>query len=204
MNRSAFPRHRPAPRQRGSMAVETALALPILLGVGLIGSDMHRIGLERTRLENTAGSVAINLAAQRTLTATGLDALIDTTLKGHAEHQQVIVLHVRQSGRIEWALQRGGAEDLCEPASDGANYTGTLPEDPPDDEGGNGSDDGSRLSLIVVQACRDTSNILLSGGLVLPRVLEAVGVFRTTATTITLDEELQEQSRASGLAYIES
>jgi len=189
-------------RQRGALAVETALAMPVLLGVGLLGADVHFINMERTRLENAAGAAALNLAAQPKLTAAGLDALIATVLKGHDEQQQIVVMNVLQSGRVEWALQRGGAGELCEPPSVATRYTGELPEDPPESEDASADDDGSRLSLVVVQACRSTSDITLSGGLVMPDVLETTSVFRATAATITLDDELQAESDASGLAYI--
>ncbi|RMX06855.1 pilus assembly protein [Corticibacter populi] len=189
-------------RQRGAIAVEAALALPILIGIGLIGADIQRIHTERIRLENAAGVMAINLAVQPELSLAGLDALADAAMQGHTDRQQLIILSVLQSGRIAWALQRGGADDLCEPQSAAGSYTGTLPEDPPEDSDATADDtDASTLSMVVVRACRDTSDIALSGGLVMPQVLDTTSIFRANSLNITLDEDLQAESDANGLAY---
>ena len=187
--------------QHGALAVETALVLPILLGIGLIGSDMMRIHVERIRIENAAGTMALNLAAQPELTAAGLDALAEAAMQGHSDHQQLIILNVRQSGRIAWALQRGGASSLCKALAKGGLYSGSLPEQRPSEEGQDGDADNSTLSMIVVRACRDTRDIALSGGLTLPSVLDTTSIFRATSTEITLDDTLQAESKASGLAY---
>lgn len=189
-------------RQRGALAVEAALALPILLGVGMIGADMQRIHSERIRVENAAGAMALNLAAQPELTAGGIDALAEVAMQGHADMQQLIVLNVLQSGRIAWAVQRGGARDLCTAPASGGQYTGALPEDPPDT--GESNVDNSTMSMIVVKACRDTADVASWGGLVLPAVLETTGIFRATSRTIKLDETLRAESAATGLAYSES
>lgn len=189
-------------RQLGAFAVEAALALPILIGVGFIGADMQRIHTERIRLENVAGATAVNLAAQPALSLAGVDALANIAMQGHAEDQQLIVLNVLQSGRIAWALQRGEASDLCEALSEGGLYSGTLPEEMPDsDDSTNEKQDTSTLSMIVVRACRDTSGITLSGGLVMPRVIDTTAIFRATTIEIALDNDLQAESDASGLAY---
>lgn len=189
-------------RQRGALAVEAAIALPILLGVGMIGADMQRIHSERIRVENASGAMALNLAAQPALTAGGLDALAEVAMQGHAGVQQLIVLNVLQSGRIAWAVQRGGARDLCTAPASGGQYTGSLPEDPPDT--GESNVDHSTMSMIVVKACRDTTDIPLWGGLMMPDVLETTGIFRATYRTIKLDETLRAESATSGLAYPES
>ena len=187
-------------RQLGAFAVEAALALPVLIGVGLIGSDMQRLHTERIRVENAAGVLAVNVANQQHLTSAGVDALALLAMQGHERAQQITILNVRQSGRVAWALQRGGAQDLCDPPAEGGIYNGELPVDPPP----NSSDaavDNSRMSLIVVQACRDTTDILLSGGIVMPGVLQTQTMFRAVAPIITLDDILTTESRASGLAF---
>ncbi len=187
-------------RQRGAVAVEAAIALPILIGVGLLGTDLQRIHAERIRLENAAGAMAINLAAQTSLTSAGVDALAEAAMQGHEDMQHMIVLNVLQSGRVAWALQRGEALGLCDASAQGGRYSGTLPEDPPEGMNPNG-EDTSTLSLIVVKACRDTSDIVLSGGLVMPGVLKTTTVFRAARKTVALDATLQLESDASGLAF---
>ncbi|WMD18987.1 hypothetical protein RAS12_20485 [Achromobacter seleniivolatilans] len=199
--RRAVPAASSRRRQRGALAVEAAIALPILLGVGMIGADMQRIHSERIRVENAAGAMALNLAAQPKLTAGGVDALAELAMQGHTNMQQLIILNVLQSGRIAWALQRGGARALCEAPAAGGRYTGTLPEDRPDT--GQSNVDNSTMSMIVVKACRDTTDISLWAGIPLPEVLETTGIFRATSRTITLDEALRAESIATGLAYSE-
>ncbi len=194
-------RRRPQPsrRQRGSVAVETALALPILLGVGLLGSDMQRIHTERIRLENAAGSMALTIAAQPQLSVAGLDALAAAAMQGHSDAQQLIVMSVRPSGRVDWLLQRGGADGLCPAPASGGVYAGALPEDPPEQA----DEDTATLSMVVVLACRDTRAVALSGALPMPDLLQTASIFRATAQNIELDEVLQAESDASGLAYSE-
>lgn len=189
----------PRRRQRGALAVEAALALPILLGVGMIGADMQRIHSERIRVENAAGAMALNIAAQPALTASGVDALARIAMQGHEDMQQLIILNVLESGRIAWALQRGGAEGLCDAPASGGQYTGVLPQDRPDT--GESDVDNSTMSMIVVQACRGTADISLWAGMPLPALLQTAAVYRATSRTITLDETLRAESVASGLAY---
>lgn len=198
----------PAPArrwQRGALAVEAALALPILIAAGLIGSDMQRIHTERIRLENAAATMALNLAAQPELSAAGLDALAEAAMQGHEQNQQLIVLDVLQSGRIAWALQRGGDTGLCEAPAAGGHYSDELPESLPEDARDEDEDgDASGLAMIVVVACRATADVALSGALVMPELLRTTSLYRATHKTITLDTTLQAESDASGLAYSES
>lgn len=182
--------------QRGAVAVEAALTVILLIGVALIASDMHRIGIERTRLENAASSAALNIAAQPTLTKPGLDGLVEIVMQGHSEYQHLVIMNVMQSGRINWLLERGGAPGLCEPPSDGVSYTGELPEDAPEGgEGESADDDGSTTSMIVVQACRSTEDIFAHGGLSFPEVLRVESIYRVSARKVALDEELQNENQ---------
>lgn len=187
---------------RATVAVETALVIPMLIGVGVLGADIQRVQTERIRLENAAGAMALNLAAQEELSAAGLKALSAVAMQGYEASQQLIILNVSQSGRVNWALQRGGASDLCDAQAMQGLYTGTLPEEPPEDsDGGNDSSDASTLSMLVVRACRDTEEILLTSGLTMPSTLDTTAIYRARTAKITLDETLQNESDASGLAY---
>lgn len=182
--------------QRGSVAVEAALALTLLFTVGFIASDMHRIDIERSRLEGTASSAALNISAQSKLTKPGLDALADVVMQGHIDDQQMIIMNVLQSGRIFWSLERGGASDLCEAESDGVYYTGQLPIDAEKmEEAAESEEDASTFSLIVVRACRRTTDITSYGGITMPDVLQVDSVYRASSRKITLDEELQEENQ---------
>ncbi|MBT0570728.1 hypothetical protein KIK84_10335 [Curvibacter sp. CHRR-16] len=185
-------------RQTGAIAVEAALGLPLLLAIGLVGTDMHRIGLERTQIEQAAGSAAITVAAQSKLTKAGLSGVVDVLTMGRPQDYQVVVLNVLQTGQVNWGFQRGQAGQLCAPLSDGRDYQGDLPEKPPEDDG------DSTLSMVVVLVCRSSEDITLSGGLVLPGVLGARVIHRAVAQSIELDEALTSESQANGLSSMKS
>lgn len=185
-------------RQAGAIAVEVALGLPLMFSIGLVGTDMHRVGIERAQIEQAAGSTAITLAAQSELTQAGLQGLVDVLTLGRPQDYQVVILNVLQSGRVSWGFQRGEAGQLCEPMSNGRDYLGELPEDPP------AEDEDSTLSMVVVQVCRSSADVTLFGGLALPDVLGVRVIHRAVAQTIELDEALQEESKANGLSSSES
>lgn len=197
------PRTVPRRTQRGSVAVEAALALPILLGIGFIGADMHRVGIERARIEQQSGIAAVTLAAQSRLTREGLDALADVLMQGHPERYQIEAINVQASGVINWSLRRGAGGDLCPALGNGRTYNGPLPEDPPEAAGGGAQPDadpagaGSPLSMVLVQVCRSTRDITLTGGLVLPDPLRVRSVNRTRVPEIGLDSALQDESRSN-------
>ena len=184
-------------KERGSLAVEVALLIPILMFAGLIAADMFRTAIERTRLEETASSLALTISTQKALTKEGLDALTEIVMQGHTEDQDILIMNVYLSGRINWLLERGGSEGLCEPSSDGRYYTGELPEDPPDDEK-NKSDKESTTSFVVVKACRDTSKMFSYGGIQWPDYLQVESLYRARHQKIELDESLQEENRIAG------
>ncbi|SAI54509.1 Flp pilus assembly protein TadG [Bordetella ansorpii] len=198
MTRARRARNAARRRQRGAFAVEAALALPILIGVGLLGADMQRIHTERIRLESTAGVMAATLAAQRELTQGGLDELAKVAMQGHENDQLMYLLSVRVDGSVAWGLARGGAEGLCEAPATGGRYSGTLPDD------SRRGDDTAAPSMIVVRACRGTGNVSLFSGLVLPDMLQTDTLFPASNAAITLDEPLQAESDGSGLAQTDS
>ncbi len=179
-----------AERRGGSVAVEAAIMLLVLFAVASIASDMHRISIERTRIESTANSMALNISAQNKLTRRGLDALAEVAMQGHEEDQQIVILNVKQSGIIAWQLERGEEADLCEVEKDGDHYGGDLPEDVVEDS----DEDPETFSMVVVLACRGTKNIRSFGGISMPDVVQVQSVYRATSRVIALDKELQEEN----------
>jgi len=177
--------------RNGSVAVETALSLSIFFILLFMASDMYRIGIERTRLEGTASSLALNLAAQPELTKVGLDALAEIAMQGHEGEQQLIMLSVMQSGLVKWQLERGDATNLCEVEVEDSYYMGELPEDPPESES---ETDSSTASMIVVRACRNTGYITSYGGITMPEVLQVDSIYRANSLEIPLDEELEKEN----------
>jgi hypothetical protein len=190
-------------RQRGVIAVEAAFALPLMIGVGLLGSDLQRIGQERSLLEQASGSAAITLAIQSELTRKGVDALAEVLVKGNPDQYEIVMMNVMQSGRVTWGVRRGEAGRICSALSDGRYYTASLPEDKPQATAADDAEtDNSSVSMLVVQVCRKTDDITLSGGLVLPDTISVTSINRANSLKIKIDAELTNESAASGLAQV--
>lgn len=190
-------------RQRGSLAVEVALLMSLLFGVGVVGSDMYRVGVTRAELEQRNGSLTLTLAMQQEITESGLQALAAVGTQDAPTRYQLLILNVLQSGKVNWGFKRGAGGALCDlPVSEGL-YTGELPEAMPAEQG-DGSDDASTFSYIVVHSCRSTGDITLAGGVSLPEVLQVRTVQRAITLKPTLDESLTNENKATGLAYSES
>ncbi len=193
---------KPGLRQRGAIAVEVALLLPLMLGLVFVTSDLQRLSAERAQLEQSAGSAAITIAAQPGLTKPGVDALVELVTLGRPAQYQVVIMAVRQSRRIAWGLRRGAAGGpACDVLSDGVNYTGPLPQELRRAAGASEAEaDSGGVTLVVVQACRATRDIRSHGGVWLPERLQTRAVNRALAASITLDQPLTLESLATGLA----
>lgn len=172
-------------QQRGSLAVETALALPILLAAGALFADLVTVQLTRERLEQRAGAIVSVLAMQSELTRQGLAGLLDATLPdGEAGNYQLTISNVRQNGNVYWQLNRGNATAICEnQAVPGDLYPGDLPEVDAD----NGKEN---VSMMVVELCREGPDLGLLGGLSLTKTLHVSAVNRLTRSTLQLDDTL--------------
>jgi len=177
-------------RERGIAALETALVFPILLTVAGLLADLYTVSLERERMEQRAGAIASVLSYQSGLTAKGLQGLQDSVMPSDANHRyQMLISNVRQNGEVYWQLSRGNAVDVCleNVAITGMQWPGSLPER--DTE--NGSDN---VSMIIVEICRQGSDVSLLGGLTLSGLLDASIINRVAAGVITLDEELAQEA----------
>lgn len=182
-------------RQQGSMAVEAALSVTLFVALMSILFDMYALGRERTRLEEGAGSIAQNIAVQSKLTEPGLSALVDAALQGEQYATEVHVMNVLQSGKVVWMFSRGDGGQLCEMPVDGGYFTGTLPEDPPEDsEAADDEEDTSKLSMVVVDVCRNSREVQLADRLMLPRLLEVESIYRSNSKSIELDEALTDEN----------
>lgn len=182
--------------ERGGAAVETALLLPLIVAGGLLCVDLFKVGIERTRMEQLAGSAAITLSVQQKLGKAGLDGLYETLFKVEGlkdvrgRHQMVVSNVTMPSRRIWWSLSRG-AEGVCEGRAHEGMYSGDLPEIEvsrrninPDD-----ASDADAYSLVVVRLCRTVDDISMES-LALPDRLAVVSISRATAKNIDLDRLL--------------
>lgn len=177
-------------REWGVAALETALVFPLLLAVGGVLADLYTVSLERERMEQRAGAIASVLSYQSNLTAKGLQGLQDAVMPDDANHNyQMLISNVRQNGEVYWQLSRGNAVDVCleNTAITGMQWPGSLPER--DTE--NGSDN---VSMIIVEICRNGSDVSLLGGLTLSGLLDASTINRVAAGVIKLDETLAQEA----------
>nr|WP_240634987.1 hypothetical protein [Brenneria salicis]NMN92703.1 Flp pilus assembly protein TadG [Brenneria salicis ATCC 15712 = DSM 30166]RBP62459.1 Flp pilus assembly protein TadG [Brenneria salicis ATCC 15712 = DSM 30166] len=172
--------------RQASAAVETALALPIVLAVGALCADIYSVGLERERMEQRAGALVSIVGMQQELTQEGLQGLLDAVLpEQDLGNYQLLVSNIRQTGEVYWQLDRGNADGVCgdSVAAYGATYPGDLPE--------KDAESGSELvSLVVVEWCREGKDISLLGGLSLSNLLHVRLVNRVGNGVITLDTAL--------------
>ncbi|MFC3394430.1 TadE/TadG family type IV pilus assembly protein [Brenneria rubrifaciens] len=174
-----------------SAAVETALALPIVLAVGMLCADIYTVGLERERLEQRAGAIVSILGMQQELTQEGLQGLLDTVLPEEEGlgNYQLLISNVRQTGVLYWQLNRGNSDDLC--TDNQAGYGETYPGDLPEKETEDGKED---ISMVVVELCREGKDISLLGGLSLSNLLHVTSVNRVARGVVALDPGLMQEA----------
>ncbi|WP_033577151.1 hypothetical protein [Dickeya chrysanthemi] len=173
-------------QQHGVVAVETALAFPILLASAALVADILTVELEREHLEQRAGAITSVLAMQKNLTGQGLQGLLEATIPDSGVgNYQVTITNVLQTGEVYWQLTRGNDTRICtdNQAVSGGRYPGALPEV-------NAEEGKETISMIVVELCRQGNDINLLGGLSLTNMLQASAVNRVTRNTLTLDEAL--------------
>ncbi|RLM21936.1 hypothetical protein BIY29_12860 [Brenneria alni] len=174
----------------GSVAVETALAFPIVLAIGMLCADIYTVSLERERMEQRAGAIVSVLALQQELTEEGLQGLLDTVLpQDGLGNYQLLISNVRQTGELYWQLGRGTAEDLC--SENQAGYGDTYPGDLPEKDTQDGKED---ISMVVVELCREGKDISLLGGLSLNNLLHVTSINRVARGVVALDEALMQEA----------
>lgn len=180
-------------RQRGNALVETALILPLLIGMTLVIADLYNVSQARAHLERAAHNLAATLAMQNRLDYDGLQALIDgaapTRLFGNYE---LVISHVGLDRTLRWKpLQRGAEQDLCPVYSTGTAYSGALPERTASDS----RDDDELIdsAMLVVQLCRRSSDLALSADLLVDKDMQALAFARMVYNEVTLDDKLTEE-----------
>jgi|AGTN01.3.fsa_nt_gi hypothetical protein len=174
-------------RQRGNALVEGALLLPILLGAGLVLGDLYLVSRARADLERSTATLSTILASQTSLTAAGLDQLVNGVLADRSDRYELFVGQVWRNGKVAWSLPLGNAEELCENPLETSPYVGPLPER---DE----SDESDTTAMLVVQACQESSALGL-GTLVLDNeVLKTVAIDRMRTADLELDEDLRRRA----------
>lgn len=179
-----------AKTQRGSALVETALIIPLVIGVTLLAADMYALHQARSYLEQSAHNVASVLGAQTRLDSNGLRALIEFGAPPHIlKNYEMIISKVENDRSMNWRpLYRGNVEGLCPRLSDGQRYNGELPESEPepqpDEEG------AISTSMVVVQLCRSSEDLALSNALTGGETLVVAAVSRLQYGAPALDDVL--------------
>ena len=138
-------------------------------------------------MEQRAGAIVSVLGLQRELTADGLQGLLDAVLPQESRlgEYQLLISNVRQTGAVYWQLNRGNTEGVCpdNQVNYGEIYPGELPEK--DEEDGS-----EKISMMVVELCRQGKDISLLGGMSLSNLLHVTQVNRVAESVVSLDVEL--------------
>lgn len=175
---------------RATAALETALIFPLVLATGALCTDIYTVGLEREHMEQRSGAMASVLGYQTELTEEGLQGLLDAVLPDDlSDNYQILISNVRRNGLVYWQLSRGSATDLCKDNQSvaGDPWPGDLPER--DEE-----DDSDNVSMVVVDICREGSDVSLVGGLSISGLLHASTVNRVAHGLIALDDALAQEA----------
>ncbi|WEK29045.1 MAG: hypothetical protein P0Y58_19315 [Candidatus Pseudomonas phytovorans] len=192
--------------EHGSAAVETALILPIIIGITLLGADLYTLHQARSHLEQSAHTIAATLGVQSRLDANGLQALVDDATRMTARLDtelaplpfELIISKVEQDRSMAWRpLHRGAASGICTPNSEGAVFTGELPQVPKaaDDDS---EPDSSDSSVVVVQLCTEVDKLMLSSLVLAEDILQVQAVSRLQHGTPTLDKVLTQEMVPQG------
>ncbi|QLF92015.1 pilus assembly protein [Pseudomonas sp. ABC1] len=174
-------------RQRGSAVLETALIMPLVIGVAVISADLYSVHQARGYMELSAHTIASVLSNQSRLDYDGLQALVDQAASKKAlGDYELVISQVALDRNMAWKpLYRGSVGDLCPSQSEGLKYTGEMPEEVEEDP-----DNPSKTSLVVVQLCRNSSNLALSSGLLVDKEMHAIAFNRMLYNELELDEVL--------------
>lgn len=187
--------------QRGSAAIETALLMPIVIGITLLGADLYSLHQARSHLEQSAHAIASVIGVQSSLDHNGLQALVDDATRMTARLNkavaplpfELIISKVEQDRSLLWRpLHRGGVSGLCTPNSAGAVFTGELPKVPlaVDDDG---KARNIATSVVVVQLCSAVDQLLLSSLVLDHPTLQVQAISRLQYGTPTLDKRLTQE-----------
>lgn len=184
-------------RQRGNALLETALVMPLLVGTALVSADLYNVSQARAYMEQSAHNVASVLAAQPTLDADGLDALVRQAASPKVlGDYEMVISKVSLDRSMTWKpLQRGSVTGICPSYSQGRQYVGGLPEEETQDADKD-EDGDSQRSVIVVQLCRNSSALLLGSALLMDKEMEALAFSRMLYDEPELDKQL---SREAGI-----
>lgn len=177
-------------QDRGIAGLEAALAFPLILAVAGVFADLYTVSLERERMEQRVGAIASVLSYQSALTQEGLQGLEDAVMPDNNNHHyQMLISNVKQTGEVAWQLSRGNSADLCQEniVVPGMQWPSALPER--DTEKGS-----TNISMVIVEVCRQGSDVSLLGGLSLSGLLHASTTQRVANGVITLDETLAKEA----------
>lgn len=174
-------------RQRGNALVESALLLPILLTAGLIAGDLYVVTRARADLERSTANLSSILASQSTLTASGLDQLMDSMQTGRTDRYEFFIGQVWRNGEVAWTLKGGNAEGLCPNPLENSPYQGPLPELDTEDT-------TNSAAMMVVQTCQESRALGLGTLTLSEDVLKIIAIDRMRTPDLELDADLRQRA----------
>ncbi|MFJ4142786.1 TadE/TadG family type IV pilus assembly protein [Pseudomonas sp. NPDC089734] len=180
-------------QQRGSALLETALALPIILGTGFICADLYNLSRAKTDMERSTSTLSSVLSIQDRLTSAGLEQLIENIRGPRRDNYQIFIAQVRRSGDVVWHLQRGTATGLCDDPFAGSYYSGELPESSPTSSSSEEQQE-DKVSMLIVQTCQASTELAMSSDLLGGRIMQSVALDRMQNSDLELAEDLAQEA----------
>lgn len=180
-------------QQRGSALLETALALPIILGTGFICADLYNLSRAKADMERSTSTLSSILSIQERLTSGGLEQLIENIRGPRKDNYQIFIAQVRRSGEVVWHLQRGNATGLCDDPFAGNQYSGELPESSPEKSSSEEPQE-DKVSMLIVQTCQASTELALSSDLFGGRILQSIALDRMQNSDLQLAEDLAQEA----------
>lgn len=172
--------------EKANTLVELALFVPVMIGLILVSADLYNINRMRGVMEQTAHNLSSILSNQQEWNIKSFDYLVEQVIDdGSLGGYSLVVYKVNLDRTMDWLpIYRGELDGACPSKSEGNRYLDDMPEE---------DDDVDNISLVVVQLCRYTDDLIVNSGLLGNKLMESVAVNRLIFHSIILDKPLSEE-----------
>jgi len=172
--------------ENANAVLEFALFVPVMIGIILVSADLYNINRMRGVMEQTAHNLSSILSNQQEWNIKSFDYLVEQVVdvKSLGDYS-LVVSKVNLDRTMDWLpIYRGELDAACPSKSEGNRYLDDMPEE---------DEDVDNISLVVVQLCRYTDDLIVNSGLLGNKLMESVAVNRLMFHSIVLDKPLSEE-----------